>query len=387
MTEELKSDPVANPVTSTNAPTPDDGAAARKAEYEADEAQDAAREQAARSPAESKPDTKPIDGTPSGPLGMAARIAARHNAAVARVTAGGPASGSLPGGLPPPVMLPDKPMVEPADPAPAASTATPAPAAAKPKPKAVPLPKSAHPVRVAPANAPTAALLPGNSAVDPFAALLTKAAELGTTNGKGRNTQIQFHLAVLDAAYSATVDLVNNKHGVERDDAALLTEAYVRAQNTATIFDAKAPNQRKAMSLVRTCIKLGHYRPTNGGSGEPVQTVNNLMTEWRKLRDDAKRNKNLQDATNALMSYARTQLKDPKLIPASRFRDFLYRSDREVPSAEEIVNRLRNALEALIAGKAAGGSAKDDFEEIKAAKEWLTVRLAKLAEERGTQVP
>jgi hypothetical protein len=215
---------------------------------------------------------------------------------------------------------------------------------------------------------------------------MSKAAELGTIAGKGRNTQIQFHLSILDAAYAGTIDLTTNKHGPDRDDALMLSEAYVRAQNTATIFDPKAPNQRKATSLVRTCVKLGHYRPKNGGAGEPVQTVNNLMGEWRKIRNGAnsKLAKRLDDATNTLMRFARAQLKDDRLIPASRFQEFMLRKDRELPDAEELVARARDALKALIDGKAAEGTAKDDSQEVQSAHQWLTVRLAQLAEEAAS---
>ena len=314
---------------------------------------------------------KPVDATPNSALSIAAKIAAMHNSGAAKP---GPA-GTVAVIVSPDALAKIKASTVPVQPA------------AKPAAKPAPVPNVKLPAgsrqNVPVSKAPTAPLM--NSAANPFADLMSKAAELGTTAGKGRNTQIQFHLAMVDAAYAGTIDLTTNRHGPDRDDALVLSEAYVRAQNTATIFDPKAPNQRKATSLVRTCIKLGHFRATNGGPGEPVRTVNDLMGEWRKIRNgsDAKLAKRLDDATNTLMRYARAQLKDDRLIPSSRFREFMLRKDRELPDAEELVARARDALQALIGGKAADGTAKDDSQEVTNAHQWLTVRLARIAEERG----
>jgi hypothetical protein len=349
-----------------NAPQAD-SAEARKAEYAADEAKGASKPAATTAPGGAvnmlptvNPSSKPaVNATPSSPLSVAAKIAAAHNAGVT------------------------------GRPAPTATAAAPAQPAPKPKVTPnVPLPAAAK-SRLPASKAPTAPLIGGNSGTNqPFADLMSRAAELGTTAAKGRNTQVQFHLMVTDAAFAGTIDLTTNKHGPDRDDALILSEAYVRAQNTAAIFDPKAPNQRKATSLVRTCIKLGHYRPIKGGgSGEPMRTVNALMGAWQAARQSpAKKNsKKLDDATNTLMRYARAQLRDDKLIPDSRFPEFMFRKDKDSPDAEELVARARDALGKLINGKAAGGTATDDSDEVKNAHQWLTVRLAKIAEDKGAQ--
>lgn len=315
--------------------------------------------------------TPAIDATPKSPLAMAAAAASAVPAATEPAATG----------------------AAPPKPDPKVKAPTPAATAAKPAAKNVALPSTAK-QRSSAATAPQGTLLGQGSnsgATNPFADMLTKAAELGTAAGKGKNTQIQFHLMVLDAAYNGTIDLTTNKHGPDRDDALILSEAYVRAQNTATIFDPKAPNQRKATSLVRTCIKLGHYRPIKGNHapGEPVRSVNALMSEWRTARNKAAQNpkhsKKLQDATNTLMSFARAQLKDDRLIPESKFPDFIYRKDRDLPDAAELLARSRDALEALIKGTAAESTARDDSDEVKNAHQWLTVRLAKIAEEAAAQ--
>src|SRR6266536_3198858 len=100
-----------------------------------------------------------------------------------------------------------------------------------------------------------------------LAQLMARATELGEQAGKGKDTQIKFLLSCVEGAYHNAIDLVTNKHGNDVDDAIKLSEAYVKAQGGSTVFDAKAANQRKLASTLRTGIKLGQY--TKGGVGEP----------------------------------------------------------------------------------------------------------------------
>lgn len=215
--------------------------------------------------------------------------------------------------------------------------------------------------------------------------LMKKATELGEQAGKGTDTQINFLLSCMEGAYHNAVDLVSNKHGAEIDDATRLAEAYVKAQGTATVFNAKAPNQRKLISTLRTSIKLGQW--PKGGVGEPLATVNNLMDHRQKLRKDPTTSKKLDDAANTFLKYARAQLKRDTLIDGQELHDFCMKKDRDLPTATEIVENLRNSLQKLVNGEAAQGSAQDNSPEVKAALNSLTQRLVAVAKQKGGKTP
>src|SRR5258708_39745880 len=89
--------------------------------------------------------------------------------------------------------------------------------------------------------------------------LMDDAKLLGEQAGKGKDTQIKFLLKAVEGGYHNAVDLAANKHGKDIDDATKLGEIYVTAQQGATVFDAKAPNNRKLVSTIRTSIKLGMW--------------------------------------------------------------------------------------------------------------------------------
>src|ERR1017187_5917381 len=117
-----------------------------------------------------------------------------------------------------------------------------------------------------------------------FDDMMDTAKELGEQAGKGKDTQIKSLLKVLEAGYHNTFDLKANKHGQDVDDATKYAEAYVKAQGSAAVFDAKAMNQRKLISPLRPAIKLGQW--PKGGNGEPLATVNNLISMRQKLRQN-----------------------------------------------------------------------------------------------------
>lgn len=214
-----------------------------------------------------------------------------------------------------------------------------------------------------------------------FADLLQTARDLGVEAGKGKDTQIRFMLSMVDGAYLNAIDLTPNKHGMDIDDAAKLTQEYVTAQQKSVIFDSKAPNQRVAIAKTRTCIKLGGW--TKGGNGEPKATVNNLMSMRQKLRQNPLEAKKLDDAANTLLRYARMQLKRDTLIDGDELKEFCYKKQNNLSTAEEIVESITKQLDKLIDGTAASNTAQDNSPEIIAARHSLRQRLSAIATARG----
>jgi hypothetical protein len=207
--------------------------------------------------------------------------------------------------------------------------------------------------------------------------LLERATELGEQAGKGKDTQIKFLLSAMEGGYFNAIDMVPNKHGSERDDAVRLAETYVKAQGTATVFDAKAGNQRKLISTLRTSIKLGQW--PKGGNGEPLGTVNNLMTERQKLRKDPTQCKKLDDAANTFLRFARAQLKRDVLIEPAEFKTFLMKPTKDLLSAEEVLDGIRKSLQKLAKGEAQNGTVQDNSKEVRDALSALNQRMSNIA--------
>lgn len=214
-----------------------------------------------------------------------------------------------------------------------------------------------------------------------FADLSSIATQLGMDAGKGKDTQIKMLLQLVDGGYHNAIDLEDSKHGTDIDDATKLAEVYVKAQTGATVFDAKAANQRKLISCFRTSIKLGMY--TKGGTGEPLGTVNELMTQRQKLRADPTNAKKLDDAANTLLRYARAQIKRDNIIDHDELKSFCFKSVRSLATAEEIIAAQKKALINLKAGKAANGTALDNSPHITAAISALGTRLKEIAATRA----
>ncbi len=210
---------------------------------------------------------------------------------------------------------------------------------------------------------------------------MTVAQTLGADAGKGKDTQIKFLLKMVEGGYHGVLDTSSNQHGTDVDDAQKLAEEYVKAQGTAAIFDAKAPNQRKLISTLRTGIKLGGW--PKGGNGEPLATVNNLMTERQRLKRIPAEAKKLDDAANTLLKYARAQLKRDTLIDDAELKDFCYKPGKDFATAEELIERMAKGLDKLISGEASSNTAQDNSPEIRQAKDMLRKRLAAIATARG----
>jgi hypothetical protein len=214
-----------------------------------------------------------------------------------------------------------------------------------------------------------------------FEVVRAAAVELGEMAGKGKDTQIKMLLKVVEGAFHGSVDLQENKHGTEIDDCTKLAEDYVTAQSKAVVFDHRAANQRKLISTFRTCTKLGQW--PKGGNGEPLGTVNNLITMRQKLRAIPGEIKKLDDAANTLMRYARAQLKRDQLVNDDELKTFCYKKDSTLQAPEQIIEDCRKQLIALKDGKAASGTAQDSSQDVKDAINSLTERLKKIAEKRS----
>lgn len=210
-----------------------------------------------------------------------------------------------------------------------------------------------------------------------FAGLMARATELGEQHGKGKDTQIKFLLSACEGGYLNAVDLIPNKHGTEIDDATKLAEAYVKAQGTATVFDAKAMNQRKLISTLRTSIKLGQW--PKGGNGEPMATVNNLMSHRQQMRKNPVTAKRLDDAANTFLRYARAQLKRDQLIDGDELKEFVNKKTADPATATEVLENVRNQLKKLSEGRASKGTAQDNSPEVQQAIQKLTARLVAIA--------
>lgn len=216
-----------------------------------------------------------------------------------------------------------------------------------------------------------------------FEKLMTEATELGKQAGQGKDVQIKFDLKLLEAAFQGNIDLDENKHGSGVSDAVKLSETYVKSQGTATIFDAKAPNQRKLISNVNKCIKLGMW--PKGGPGEPLQTVNNLIALRQKLRQDPANAKKLDDAHNTLMRFATRQLKQDQLIGGEELKLFCFKSEADARSAEDVLVSVRKTLSNLIVGKVSNCPDLDDSPEVKNMVQLVTKRLTVIAKAKAPQ--
>ena len=175
-----------------------------------------------------------------------------------------------------------------------------------------------------------------------FQKLMDDATELGKASGKGKDTQVQFYLKVFDGAYHGHIDMTKDKHGIGTTDALKLTEAYVLAQQGATVFDAKASNQRVATSKTMQCIKAGGW--TQGGSGEPLQTANNLINIRQKLRADPHNSKKLNDAGHTFLVFCRTLLKSNRLPNDAELRRMCFKPEHQSQTEEEFAEALRKKV-------------------------------------------
>jgi len=206
--------------------------------------------------------------------------------------------------------------------------------------------------------------------------LLAAATQLGTESGKGRDTQIKFLLKVMEGGYFGAIDGTTNKHGTDIDDCTKLAETYVKAHQGNVVFDAKAPNQRKLISTLRTSMRLGQW--PKGGNGEPLGTVNNLLSIRQKMRKDPALSKRVDDAANTFLRYAREQMKRDRCIDDDGLRELCLKKLPDEKTAEQMIEQARQQLTRIFEHKGPN-HVGDTSPHIKTAMQSLTTRLAEIA--------
>lgn len=230
----------------------------------------------------------------------------------------------------------------------------------------------------APQQAP---VQPGSNALT-LATMLTIAGELGAQEAMGKDGQVKFDLKVAEAAFVGAIDMTKDKHGDGIDDATQLAAAYVKGRNGSVIFDHKEPKQRKLSSNVRTMIKLGSS--PKFGVGEPMATLNTLMTTRQNLRRTAKTGIKLDDAHNTLMRYAREQLKRDTLIAGDELAAFCQKPESEGRTADEVLKSIMATATKLKTGKLSNCSDVDNSPEVNAIIAACNKRLTAIAKAKGT---
>jgi hypothetical protein len=156
-------------------------------------------------------------------------------------------------------------------------------------------------------------------------------------------------------AFLGVIDTTANKHGTGSNDAAKLTQARTQARTGSTIFDRKALNVRVAVNRTNTMIKLGMW--PKGGPGEPLSTLNKLLTHHRKAIQNGKK---VVDAANAMLNYARAQTKSDHVLADSELEKCFLKPDPTKPSEEDMLDSLRKRLLAAKAGKGLDGTLDGD---------------------------
>jgi hypothetical protein len=207
---------------------------------------------------------------------------------------------------------------------------------------------------------------PPKSNTPTYDSLLQVAKDLGVQSGMGKDTQIKFDLTLIEGAYLGTLSLDPDRHGTGRDDGTTLAEAYTRARQGATAFDAKSDAGRKQVSNTRKCIKLGSN--PKWGRGQPMQTVQEFVRYWQDCRKDPAKAKKLDDVHNALMRFATAQLKSDQLIPDDERNRFAFKTEKDEKTEMEKLDDIRKAI------KKTG----DQSVQIKAAYDQITLRITNI---------
>lgn len=205
---------------------------------------------------------------------------------------------------------------------------------------------------------------------------------LGAQEAQGKDGQVKADLKAAECAFIGSVDLAKDKHGPGIDDATRLAAAYVKGRNSAVIFDHKEPKQRKLCSNIRTMIKLGGS--PKFGVGEPMATLNNLMTIRQNLRKTANKGIKLDDAHNTLMRFAREQLKRDTLISdADELKSFCVRSETDPRTAEDVIKGWLNQATKLKTGKLSNCPELDNSQEITTIINACNRRLSAIAKAKN----
>ena len=270
-------------------------------------------------------------------------------------------------------------------PAPDAANATAAPAApVLPAGNAATTRETAMTTITAPA-APSATTLAHNTSNQlTLDQVLEIAKTAGADTARGSDSLTKLLLKVAEGAFVGTLDATKDKHGPGITDAAKINEAFSKAKSTTNIFDAKADKARKQTSIIHTMIKLGGY--TKGGNGEPLSTLNNLMTLRDQLRRDSANAKRVEDPVNCMIRFARAQLKLDTMIPQGDLKTYALKVDNSHSKAvEDWWDGVRRQAQKLKIGKLANCPDSDTSAEIDALIKTANKRLKTIADAKGVQ--
>lgn len=217
-----------------------------------------------------------------------------------------------------------------------------------------------------------------------MAELLLTADEFGKQAALGGDVQIKFDLKVAEAAFCGALDLQKNKHGQGLDDATKLAEAYAKGRNTNVIFDHRDMKQRKLASDLRTDIKLGSS--PKFGVGEPMGTINTLMTTHRHLRQTAnKSGKKIVDAHNMFMRFARTQLTRDTLISGDELKSFCFKKDPDQRQLAAVYSQILGTMVKARDGKLSNCPDADSSTEVNTIINACNRRLSAIAKAKGEE--
>lgn len=210
--------------------------------------------------------------------------------------------------------------------------------------------------------------------------LKTLAKTLAAEEANGQEAQIKFALKIVEASFQGGIDMTADKHGPGLDDAAVLAEEYVNTRNGKAIFSAKAAKGKVLIAKFRAVTKLGSW--SKGGPGEPLTSVNNLMTIRQGLRKDPANAGKLDDAFNTLLKYARMQVKLDNLLGDHELRQLCFKPVANLKTVEEFYEAMRKTATQLKAGKAANNTAIDNSPKLDTIINACTERLKEFVSAR-----
>ncbi len=215
-----------------------------------------------------------------------------------------------------------------------------------------------------------------------FEDLCAKAEACGADKGAGNEAQIKYAMEVVfEPAYLGVLDLSPNKHGAGKRDGIVLAERYVKGRTGVKVFDTKTDSARKLISCTDTLIKLGSC--PKWGQGQPLAVVNEFLS-FRK--SEGKAGKKVQDAFNAFLSMARAQLKSAAVLTKDEYKQFVYKSEPEETSVEDVLQAIRKKAIQLKDGKLARCPDMDTSNEVHQIISACTKRLTAIAKSKKDDV-
>lgn len=213
--------------------------------------------------------------------------------------------------------------------------------------------------------------------------VLKDVTDIATTEGRAADGRTHLFLKVATAAYAGAIDRQKDKHGPGVKDNTRICEVYSKARSGATTFDTKPVKARKFLSEVDTMIRLGMF--TKGGPSEPLSTLNAVVTLHQKMRKDATRVGELIDLPNALLKFAREQVKRETMLSEHEYRSYLVKAAKDPRTIEEWWDHLRKQAQKLKAGQLKSIVGEDMSDEMDKVINAANRRLRDIAKAKGVQ--